>query len=60
MLPEFVRVGDDTIIGSTHGLDAAGDPHRRYQVLTVRDGKIVDLQGCRTRRQAERFAARRR
>jgi hypothetical protein len=28
-------------------------------VLTIRDGKIVDLQGCATRRQAERFARRR-
>jgi hypothetical protein len=60
VLPEFVRVGDDTIIGSIHWRDAAGNPQQRYQVLTLRDGKIVDLQGCRTRRQAERFAARRR
>jgi hypothetical protein len=27
-------------------------------VLTVQDGKIVDMQGCSSRRQAERFARR--
>jgi hypothetical protein len=53
-------VGDDRIIGSTVWLDEQGTRIERYQVLTVRDGKIVDLQGCETRRQAERFAARRR
>jgi hypothetical protein len=31
----------------------------RYQVLTFRGGKIVDMQGCRSRREAERFASRR-
>jgi hypothetical protein len=30
----------------------------RYQVLTFRDGKIVDMQGCSSRREAERFARR--
>ena len=28
-------------------------------MLTLRDGKIVDMQGCATRQQAERFARRR-
>jgi hypothetical protein len=27
-------------------------------VLTLGNGKIVDMQGCTTRRQAERFARR--
>jgi hypothetical protein len=27
-----------------------------FQVFTIRDGKIVDWQDCRTRREAERFA----
>lgn len=58
--PEFTRVGDDVIIGSSRWLDTDGSRHERYQVLTLRDGKIVDLQGCATRRQAERFARRRR
>lgn len=57
---EFTRVGDDAIIGSSHWLDADGRRQERFQVLTLRDGKIVDLQGCATRRQAERFARRRR
>jgi hypothetical protein len=30
----------------------------RFQVITVRDGKIVDLQGCASLRAAERFARR--
>ncbi len=56
--PEFTLVGDDRIIGSTIWLDADGERIERYQVLTIRNGKIVDLQGCETRRQAERFARR--
>jgi hypothetical protein len=55
--PEFAQVGDK-IIGSTHWLAADGRRQERYQVLTLRDGKIVDMQGCATRRQAERFAGR--
>jgi hypothetical protein len=51
--PEFTLIGDDKIIGSTHWAD-----EERFQVLTIRDGKIVDMQGCRTRREAERFARR--
>jgi hypothetical protein len=58
--PEFTRVGEDVIIGSSHWLGPDGSRHERYQVLTLREGKIVDLQGCATRRQAERFARRRR
>ena len=57
--PEFVQVGDDKIIGSTQWLDADGLRQERFQVLTLRDGKIVDMQGCACRREAERFARRR-
>jgi len=57
--PEFTIVGDDRIIGSTVWLDDDGRRIERYQVLTIRDGKIVDLQGCDTKRQAQRFARRR-
>jgi len=58
--PEFTRVGDDTIIGSTSWRDAEGGRRERFQVLTLRDGKIVDMQGCATRKHAERFARRKR
>jgi hypothetical protein len=54
--PEFTQVGDDVIIGSTQWLRADGRRHERFQVLTVHDGKIVDMQGCASRRQAEQFA----
>lgn len=56
--PEFTVVGDDRIIGSTVWRDEDGKRIERFQVLTIRDGKIVDMQGCETRRQAERFARR--
>jgi hypothetical protein len=55
--PEFEVVGD-RIIGSTSWTDEDGRRQERYQVLTVRDGKIVDLQGFASRRAAERFARR--
>jgi hypothetical protein len=55
--PEFTQVGEK-IIGSTAWLGADGRRHERFQVLTLRDGKIVDMQGCSSRRQAERFARR--
>ena len=58
--PEFTRVADDLIIGSTRWVNETGARQGRFQVLTLRDGKIVDMQGCATRRQAERFAHRRR
>lgn len=58
--PEFTRVDEDLIIGSTQWMSETGARQERFQVLTLRDGKIVDMQGCATRRQAERFARRRR
>ncbi len=56
--PEFSLVGDHTVIGSTRWLDEDGVERERFQVLTWRDGKIVDMQGCASRREAERFARR--
>ena len=53
--PEFVQVSKNVVIGSTRWQDEAGG-HERYQVVTFRDGKIVDMQGFKSRRQAERFA----
>jgi hypothetical protein len=58
--PQFTLVGDDTVIGSTRWLDPEGETHERFQVITVRDGKIVDMQGCKSRREAERVARQRR
>lgn len=55
--PEFTQVGDK-IIGSTQWLGADGRRHERFQVLTLRGGKIVDMQGCASRRDAELFASR--
>jgi len=56
--PEFTQVAENKVISSTR---LAGDGRRRerFQVLTLRDGKIADIQGCASRRQAERFARRR-
>jgi hypothetical protein len=56
---EFRQVGTDTIIGSASWI---GDGRRqaRFQVITLRGGKIVDMQGCKTLREAERYARRRR
>ena len=55
VLPEFTVVGDK-IIGSTAWTEADGRRVERFQVLTIRDGKIIDMQGCKSRRAAERFA----
>ena len=54
--PEFTSVGEDRVIGTALWL--GDEPRERYEVLTIRDGKIVDMQGCRTKREAERFARR--
>jgi hypothetical protein len=55
---EFTQVGDDKIIASTEWSTPDGRPEERYQVITFRDGKIRDMQGFRSRREAERFARR--
>lgn len=56
--PEFAQVRADRIIGSTAWLGGDGRRQERFQVLTVREGKIVDIQGCASRGAAERFARR--
>jgi hypothetical protein len=56
--PEFTQIGDDKVIGSTQWLGADGRRRERFQVLTLQDGKVVDMQGCASRREAERFARR--
>lgn len=58
--PEFTQIGENVLLGSTQWLGEDGSRQERFQVLTLRGGKIIDMQGCATRRQAERFARRRR
>ena len=58
VVPEFTEVGDNKVIGSTVWRNERGDRIERYQVITFLDGKIVDMQGCSSRREAERFARR--
>jgi hypothetical protein len=56
---EFRQVGTDTIIGSASWI-GDGQRQERFQVITLRGGKIVDMQGCKSLREAERYARRRR
>jgi hypothetical protein len=56
--PQFRQIGDDKIVGSTWWLDHGGRRVERFQVITFRDGRITDLQGCSSRREAERVARR--
>jgi ketosteroid isomerase-like protein len=57
--PEFTQVGDDTIIGSSEWMRTDGRRRVRYQALRLRDGEIVGIQGCSSRREADRLASRR-
>jgi hypothetical protein len=54
----FSQVGSDKLIGSAQWVAPDGFADECYYVLTYRDGKIVDMQECPTRRQAVRFARR--
>ena len=55
----LARVGDDKVIGTAQLRDDAGKVRGRNPVvITFRDGKIVDIQGCATRVEAEQFARR--
>jgi hypothetical protein len=56
--PEFTHVGEHRIIGSSEWTGAEGRREVRYQVLTIENDQIVDMQGCGTLRDAERFARR--
>ena len=58
--PRFRQLGADTIIGSASWIGGDGRRQERFQVITFREGKIVDMQGCKTLRAAERFARRQR
>ena len=55
----FACVGDDKVIGTAQLRDDDGKLRGRNPVvITFRDGKIVDMQGCATRVEAEQFARR--
>ena len=55
--PTFTEVGDK-LVGRTGWTDQRGTRHERHAVLTIRDGKIADMQVCGSWRQAKRFANR--
>ena len=53
--PAFTQVGDKIIASALWS--APGERRtERFMVFTVREGKIVDMQGFASRREAERFA----
>ena len=58
IVPEFVQMGDK-ILASAPWSEPGDRYHERFMVFTVRDGKIIDMQGFASHREAERFAARR-
>jgi hypothetical protein len=55
--PEFVQIGNK-IIGSSRWVGAYSNTRERCVLLTVEAGRIVDMQGGRSRREAERLARR--
>jgi ketosteroid isomerase-like protein len=59
-LQKVEQVGQRLVIGGrwTMDDDSQEESGRFYQVLTVRDGRIVDIQGCTSRRSAMRYAQR--
>ena len=54
----YTVVAGNKFIGSFAWIGEDGRHHERYHVLTIHDGKIVDMQSCRSRDEAERFARR--
>jgi hypothetical protein len=53
-------VGEDKVIGSAQLIDDEGQRRASNPVvITFRDGKIRDMQGCASQREAEQFAHRR-
>lgn len=59
-LEQVDRVGDRVVVGGRWTMDDGGSEAagRFFQVLTVRDGRIVDIQGCTSHRAAMRYAQR--
>jgi ketosteroid isomerase-like protein len=59
-LEQVEQVGDRVVVGGRWTmLDGSHQRAGRFfQVLTVRDGRIVNIQGCKSRRAATRYAKR--
>ncbi len=55
---DLSELAADKILGSAQWTGPDGRRRRRYAVITVREGKIADMQECSSRRQALRFARR--
>jgi hypothetical protein len=54
-LDEVREAGDRIMLGATWETEdgASGETAERFfQVVTMRDGKIIDIQGCKSRRDA--------
>jgi ketosteroid isomerase-like protein len=59
-LERVEQVGDRVVVGGRWTMEDGSHETagRFFQVLTVRDGRIVDIQGCTSRRAAIRYARR--
>jgi hypothetical protein len=56
--PEFTSVGRDVVIASGLWSSEEEEPQKRYMVMRIGAGKIVDMQDCRSRSEAEQYANR--
>jgi hypothetical protein len=59
-LEQVAQVGECVVVAGTWTTEdgSRGETGRFYQVLRVRDGLIVDIQGCASRRAAMAYARR--
>ncbi|HEX3343943.1 MAG TPA: nuclear transport factor 2 family protein, partial [Polyangiaceae bacterium] len=59
-LEQVAQVGECVVVAGTWRTaeGSRGETGRFYQVLRVRDGLIVDIQGCASRRAAMAYARR--
>ena len=59
-LEQVDQVGDCVVVGGRWTMEDGSHETagRFYQVLTIRRGRIVDIQGCTSRRAAMRYARR--
>jgi ketosteroid isomerase-like protein len=58
-LEQVEQAGDRVVVGGRGTMDGPSEDAGQFiAVLTVRRGRIVDIQGCRGRREATRYAKR--